>query len=235
MVYEITGLGGYPLPLSPPGTQDLAGVKRETASPLQIKVLAQAQPSQTVRTAFAVRQAGNEEMLRFATAVRRSEDRMQNLDAYLSAMERDAAIVVKNYPPFPVDSEERLAYLNSVNGLRQQIEKLMLQSQTDDSTVRKSVFDRVLDGTFAELPQITLPEEFDPATISDREVGELYEQILALREKLAHYREDLHTRFQNRIGGPGISESDSQVQSSAAAVRLSDSAHAISRGVGELA
>lgn len=42
------------------------------------------------------------------------------------AIEREIMAMVKNYPPFPPGSEERLSYLRSINALRQQLEALIV-------------------------------------------------------------------------------------------------------------
>jgi hypothetical protein len=65
----------------------------------------------------------------FALRVRKSDQEIMRIDAQISNMKKELRVIVKNYPPFPPGSEERIARLRRFNSFRKQIEQLTIPPQ----------------------------------------------------------------------------------------------------------
>ena len=59
-----------------------------------------------------------------AIQVRTEDQRMDHMDQLLMQMKQYLFRIIKNYPPYPPGEPERVKFLRSFNGLRQQIESL---------------------------------------------------------------------------------------------------------------
>lgn len=58
--------------------------------------------------------------------------KLQQAEDLVDQLKTQISSFVKNYPPFPIGSEERLAYLRSISSLRKQIEALTNSYQLQD-------------------------------------------------------------------------------------------------------
>ena len=64
-----------------------------------------------------------------AVAIRHAAETMDAVQAKLGEMRKTLETVVKQYPPYPLDSVQRAQYLNSIPALHKQIEALTVPSE----------------------------------------------------------------------------------------------------------
>lgn len=81
-------------------------------------------------TAQSIRQAQvmvyREQMNAAALQIRSADAAMADIGQKLGEMKAVAQVIVKQFPPFALDSQERIEFLNTISGLRRQIEALTL-------------------------------------------------------------------------------------------------------------
>ncbi len=65
-----------------------------------------------------------------ALAVREAGKALDQVDALLGKM-TDSVKLVKNYPPFPAGNEDRMHYLNSIDGLRKELQAMIIPPVAD--------------------------------------------------------------------------------------------------------
>ena len=137
-----------------------------------------------------------------ARTIRVADESMGKIENYIDRMETESQRIVKNYPPFPPGSEERVKRLKSINAFRRLIDQLTIPppdqefaakimpdhdvvSKTNDS--QKMSGENTLHQTRSEgldIPQ--LPEGAD-----DEEVYAFIEKLDAAREMLGQMRSEL--------------------------------------------
>lgn len=61
-----------------------------------------------------------------AKGIRIADQSMQQMNEYVERMKANLNAIIKQYPPFPPGSEERVSYLRSFNAFRRQIDQLSL-------------------------------------------------------------------------------------------------------------
>ncbi len=81
-----------------------------------------------------------------ARSISVADKMIETIDRHIERMKRQLESIVKNYPPFPPESSERLEYLKSFIGLRMEIEQLMVPP------------DKGAERTMADIKKINLPE-----------------------------------------------------------------------------
>ncbi len=109
---------------------------------------------------FAAMVASKDEALRVAQSVRQTVRALEEVQATVRAMQAAVQAVVKQYPPFPPGSEQRLQYLNSISALRQQLEAMTIPPPAN--RIEPVFYPRASD-----LPAL------DPNTAADADVGAL--------------------------------------------------------------
>lgn len=77
-------------------------------------------------------EGANEEIRTIARQIRQVDDTMNVIGQNLDKMSASLESIVKNYPPYPQGSEERVAALRRFSGLRQMIDKLTVPAPNDD-------------------------------------------------------------------------------------------------------
>lgn len=138
MVSELNvAANGYPPGLAALGFAPSAG---PNVSPAVSAVYGQgsglSEEQETVRISssaesFATLADDKEASVQVAKSVR---DAGKSLDRAESLLQDMASLVgaVKNYPPFPAGNEERLQYINSIDGLRKEMQSLVVPPVTPD-------------------------------------------------------------------------------------------------------
>ncbi|MBK6741811.1 MAG: hypothetical protein IPG66_02080 [Hydrogenophilales bacterium] len=112
---------------------------------------------ETQHSSFSGLAAAKDEAAHVAQSVREVGKALEQADRLVKALSQEVQMV-KNYPPFPPGNEQRLAFINSVNGLRQQLEALAIPPI--EPGVEPVFYPRE-----AELPELF------PATSSDEDVA----------------------------------------------------------------
>jgi len=86
-------------------------------------------------SAFDNLQAINSILNSVAMSIRIADTAMEKIKTYIDQMKEQLGRIIKNYPPFPPGSEERVRFLRSFNTLRQQIDQLNI-SPDDEGALR---------------------------------------------------------------------------------------------------
>ncbi len=66
----------------------------------------------------------NDNLNLVATSIHTADAAMEGINSYIEQMKTTLDAIIKNYPPFPVGSQDRIRYLKMFNGLKQQIDSL---------------------------------------------------------------------------------------------------------------
>lgn len=124
MVSELSNVG--PIPLQESGRAVHGG---SPAPRPRLDLAAAGMPDTRVDTqhgAFAALAALKDKAGHFAQSVRQSDRALAQAQATVKAMRSQVQILVKQYPPFPPGSEQRLDYLKSISALRHQLEAMTI-------------------------------------------------------------------------------------------------------------
>lgn len=158
MVNEISGIGSTSVArgLVQAGTPEANRGREETGS-AKTAVDENSRLVATRHIGFSVLATGKDEAARTAQSIRDANQALVMADTQLRNME-ERVRVVKNYPPFPPGNEQRMEYINSINGLRRQLEAMTIPPV--QSGVEPVFYPRETD-----LP------ELDPVTASDADVA----------------------------------------------------------------
>lgn len=170
MVNEISGIGwtsaaqvlgqagaSQPSKAGTKGDASLSGDQSGRPEALHAGFSGLATPKdEAARVAQSVREAGK--------VLRQAENLFQKVDQKLAQ--------VKSYPPFPAGSEQRQNYINSINGLRRQLEALSVPPVESGLA---PVF----------YPQETELPELDPVNASDDDVAAFAAKVTDAKASLA--------------------------------------------------
>ncbi len=233
MVTEISGAGvghsvvgqtGTTAAQRPVGTvrPDDAGLSRPGVSS-DNQTLAS---TQVVGT-YAQLRVSQEALNQAASVVRKVGDTVEQSGKLLGKIESNLGEIVKMYPPYPIDSPQRISLLNEISGLRKEIESLTLppaaavdavgrlfSNQTGTTGKGDTATDKpdaisAVKGQPWDLPKL------DPRTASDAEVSKALDQVKARMSSL----EDLQTRMWKDVDNFVKQAKSPEAQSQAVGVR----------------
>jgi len=135
--------------------------------------------------------------------VREVSDTVEQSDKLLGKIEKNLGEIVKMYPPYPIDSPQRISLLNDISGLRKQIEALTFPpSDTVDAVGRllgkqADATDTTGD-TATNLDTLTAIKEqmwdipaLDPLAASNAEVSEALDQVKATKSSLEDLKDGM--------------------------------------------
>lgn len=97
-------------------------------------ILSEGRPGEQVRArhaAFATLASVKDEAAYVALSVRHAGQSLAGAEATVQIMREKVQQFLKNFPPFPPGSEQRQAYLNSLNALRRQLEDMYIPPLED--------------------------------------------------------------------------------------------------------
>ncbi|MFZ5484209.1 MAG: hypothetical protein ACOZB0_08270 [Pseudomonadota bacterium] len=168
----------------------LGGTARPVLAQAELHAALPAAPAESIQksvapafsaqaAAVAERMASLESTHQAARAIRSAERAMVDIQDALAGMKQALTQIVKQYPPYTLESQERIEYLNSISGLRKQIEALVPYLEVG-SQVRDPVI-------FPDRPEEAFPLSAFPAPrldlpllgnlSSDAEVGAALGQV----------------------------------------------------------
>lgn len=84
------------------------------------------QKPEASRVALGQRQTINSSLNNAAVSIRTADRTMETIGKHISSMKSQLEIIVKNYPPFPPDSDERIRALRSYSAFRKEIDALTI-------------------------------------------------------------------------------------------------------------
>lgn len=189
MVSELNvAANGYPPGLAALGLASSAGPDVSPAVPSvqgQRSGLADEQETVSINSAaesFATLADDKEASAQVAKSVR---DAGKSLDRAESLLQDMASLVgaVKNYPPFPAGNEERMKYINSIDGLRKEMQSLVVPPVTSE-------YEPVFYPRASEFPPL------DANVPSDAAVLAFGEAVQAVRNDVDTAREALEAQAQ---------------------------------------
>jgi len=70
-----------------------------------------------------------------AASIKNSDSSMVEIGAKIDSMKENLEIIVKNFPPYPPGSDDRLKFLRNFNSLRQQIDALTIPRPNETSDI----------------------------------------------------------------------------------------------------
>ena len=139
-----------------------------------------------------------------ARTIRVADENMGKIENYIDRMKAELQRIIKNYPPFPPGSEERVQRLKSVNAFKRLIDQLTIpppneefaaKTVPDHDVVSKTNNSQKMPGE-NKLHQ-TGPEGLGipqlPEGADDEEVHAFIEKLDAAREMLRQMRSELAT------------------------------------------
>ena len=100
-----------------------------------------------------------------ALKVRHANHTLRKIDQGLQRMKDSLDAIVKQYPPYPPGSKERIAVLKEVGALRREIEKLTFPPQPDESSKRLPSAGSSFSLTTEKLAMESLVDDAEPAYI----------------------------------------------------------------------
>lgn len=202
MVTEISGAGFSHSVLTHLGAtaaQNVIGaVRPSNGASLSTDVRNDKQITSSTQVAGSYAQLiGRQDELKLAASVVREVDNtMEQTSQLLDKIEDKLGEIVKMYPPYPVDSPQRISLLNNIDGLRKQIDALTFPPEKDVEDLvhligaKTDAANRNGD-TSVSADAITLLKEqigevpgLDPSSASDEEVAKAYEQVKAAQNSL---------------------------------------------------
>lgn len=150
-----------------------------------------------------------------ALAIRSADAAMARISDSLAKMKQALTQIVKQYPPFALDSGERVEYLNSIAGLRKQIEALTIQPGAGRLGAAASyevsfpgggqfafrVSAPGLDGKGLDIPVLG-------ARAGDDEVAAALDKVSAAGQTILNERSALAGAVRAAVATPGVSVDD---------------------------
>lgn len=175
-------------------------------------------------SSFASIQARGDQQVDLAVRLRTSDKLLEQVDDLLAAIKERLLHIVKQYPPFSQESPQRISYLNSISGLRQQLDALAFPPEQEAGSlpVEASGPVKPVEAPFSKMlarGDLAIPE-LSPETASDAAVQGALDEVIALQQRVAATRaamwEDVVRYVGNAVSG---GEADFQAETQADAVR----------------
>jgi len=145
---------------------------------------------------FAQLRSGQDSLNKAASVIRDVGDTVEKVGQLLDQIENNLGKIVKMYPPYPIDSPERVSLLNDLGGLRKQIDALTFpppesaeeigqllgtHKGVETKVVEASVSPDLVKAAKDHLNDIPI---LDPSNASDTEVRNVLDQIDAFKSSL---------------------------------------------------
>jgi hypothetical protein len=185
-----------------------------------------------------------------ARTIRVVDEAMGKIENYIDKMKAELQRIIKNYPPFPPGSEERVKRLKSVNAFRRLVDQLTIPPPNEEFTAKIMPDHDVVSKTnnSQKMPGENKLHQTGPAGLDipqlpegadDEEVHAFIQKLDAAGEMLRQMRSDLATyaaevgeSYDQEVEGAGIFRSYGEEIKSAdteaeAEIRSSDLSYAL--------
>ena len=194
MANDLNGVSsGYAQGLSPysPGLPEKVADTKLPSPPQAPRASAEAEVRINItKGSFPALSDSKDAVAQAAQSVRKASSALDQADTLLAEMETQVGLV-KNYPPFPAGNEDRVKYLNSIDGLRQQLQSLVIPPVKDGNA---PVF----------YPQEEKFPPLDPKLPSDAAVLAFGEAVQVVKEHLSAGRAVLQAQAEQVSAGGSI-------------------------------
>ncbi|WDN90061.1 hypothetical protein BuS5_03031 [Desulfosarcina sp. BuS5] len=123
-----------------------------------------------------------------AKSIRSSDNAMKTAEKHVDNMKNQLGKIVKNYPPFPQDSQERIAILRNYSSIRKIIDKLTIPPREDfipeTITWQNTFQEKFSEKNIPDIPELT-------PTNTDSEISASLEKLEIVKADLQQNRTDL--------------------------------------------
>jgi flagellin-like hook-associated protein FlgL len=161
------------------------------------------------QSSFNSLQSANSSLNFAAMSIRIADEAMGGVETYIDQMKAELGKIIKNYPPFPPGSEERVKFLRSFTALRRQIDQLSfapdykqdLKITADSINIPRAGDWKAVVGNRASRPAIPGPQVSIDATrfnipelsenATDAEIHAAIENLQDAKKALAQKRSEL--------------------------------------------
>jgi archaellum component FlaC len=126
-----------------------------------------------------------------AKNIHSSDNNMEAVEKYVDNMKNQLGKIVKNYPPFPQESQERIAILRNYSSIRKIIDKLTFPPR-EDFIPETITWENTLQEKFSEKNRPNIPEL--ASTNTDSEITASLEKLEIVKEALKQNRNDLKNK-----------------------------------------
>lgn len=144
-----------------------------------------------------------EVLAELAVDVRKINVGLDKADALLNQIQENLTKIVKQYPPFEQESTERVRLLNTISGLRKQLDALAFPPE------RKSQESAPVP-LYPVKGDLAVPE-LDPKQATDAEVVSALEQIEKMRAGVAAQRERLWKDVTAFVSEPTVAQAEADL------------------------
>ena len=231
MVTEISAVGLAHSVVAQSGTEAVPRVA-EMLRPVRVDLVLpavrdkQASSTTQVAGAYALLRNHQEVLNQAAVTVREVGKTAEEAGQLLSRMEKDLTVLVKIYPPYPLDNPERIDLLNSFGGLRRQIDALTFPPPESLDAVDQVLVDppdesakllgkpESLSASLDREPMWDIPF-LDPSSASDDEVSKALEHVKSMQgfvEELQSRMWDDVFSFVNRAATPEVESKGADIR-----------------------
>lgn len=203
MVSEISGIGlsSMPASLGQAGAPQTTTVRNGTET---FQPAGSAARVASSLGGFSSLAAVKDEATGYVQSVREVSKALATAEGVLQELDREVRLV-KNYPPFPPGNEQRQDFINSLNGLRRQLESLTMPPVEEDA------------GLVFYPKQTSLPD-LDPVTASDLDVAAFASGLDEARAVLQEGLTELRKAVDSLAGSLGIGLPQSGVDAAEAQI-----------------
>lgn len=129
------------------------------------------------------------EIANSAKAVREASKALDNAETLLNKMEEQVGLV-KNYPPYPAGNEERVEYIKGIEGLRKEIDALVVPRAAE-------AFPPVFYPRESDFPEIDVKIPSDAAVLA------FGQAVQAIKQRVNAGRAELHAQAEILSGQVG--------------------------------
>lgn len=144
------------------------------------------------RSDLGARAAVDFDLNSLALKIRGGDRKIDEIEQHVEKMKSELEGIVKNYPPFPEGSEERVRMLKTFKAFRDQIASLTLPPPSDQDDFRPMV------DPFLMLPGEVLIRELSEGA-TDEEIYAAIDTLHAAKDRLEDVRSDMMSDAMNTI------------------------------------
>jgi len=233
MITQISDVGhiqAFAVPIVPrSGLPALEDVQKENSQPEKSIVF-----SMQVSGLFAQLSSRQEEGRMAALAVRETDNTIDYASQLLGKIEDKLGEIVKMFPPYPIDSPQRISLLNNIGGLRKQIDSLTHLSEGGSDALSNLVGAKInstrsdsgsavsVNGTsVASISEEVIsllknPSDkysLEPSSASDEEVEKAFAQIKDVQFALRELQGKMWQDVVNYVNQSNSSEAENNTSS----------------------